>query len=108
MRISDWSSDVCSSDLSLPVLLQGGAVRVLKKFEIDPVMAALTAGQCSAFFGVPAIYQAISLHRDFARADLSSVRSWGCGGAPLPASLIEIFARRGIRVCNGKIGRAHV
>ncbi len=86
---------------TLPVLLHGGTIRVLKKFEIDPVMAALAAGQCSAFFGVPAIYQAISLHKDFARADLSLVRSWGCGGAPLPASLIELFARRGIRVCNG-------
>ena len=86
---------------TLPVLLQGGTVRVLKKFEIDPVMAALVAGQCSAFFGVPAIYQAISLHTDFATADLSRVRSWGCGGAPLPASLIEVFAKRSIRVCNG-------
>ena len=86
---------------TLPVLLHGGTVRVLRKFEIDPVMAALSAGKCSAFFGVPAIYQAISLHKDFANADLSRVRSWGCGGAPLPASLIELFATRGVVVCNG-------
>ena len=86
---------------TLPVLLQGGTIRVLKKFDIDPVMAALSTGQCRAFFGVPAIYQAISLHKDFANADLSRVRSWGCGGAPLPASLIELFATRGIVVCNG-------
>lgn len=86
---------------TLPVLLHGGTIRVLKKFEIDPVMMALATGQCSAFFGVPAIYQAISLHQDFAGSDLSGVRSWGCGGAPLPASLIELFSRRGITVCNG-------
>lgn len=86
---------------TLPVLMWGGCIRVLKKFEIDPVMAALQTGDCTAFFGVPAIYQAISLHKDFATADFSKVRSWGCGGAPLPASLIELFAKRDVLVCNG-------
>lgn len=86
---------------TLPVLMWGGCIRVLKKFEIDPVMAALQTGDCTAFFGVPAIYQAISLHQDFATADFSKVRSWGCGGAPLPASLIELFAKCDVLVCNG-------
>ncbi|WP_298728186.1 long-chain fatty acid--CoA ligase [uncultured Ferrovibrio sp.] len=86
---------------TLPVLIHGGTVRILKKFEIDPVMAALQNGDCTAFFGVPAIYQAISLHPDFATADFSKVRSWGCGGAPLPATLISQFAARGVKVCNG-------
>lgn len=86
---------------TLPVLMWGGCVRVLKKFEIDPVMAALQTGDCNAFFGVPAIYQAISLHKDFPDTDFSKVRSWGCGGAPLPATLIELFAKRGVLVCNG-------
>lgn len=86
---------------TLPVLMHGGCVRVLRKFEVDPVMAALSNGDCTAFFGVPAIYQAISLHPDFAAADFSRVRSWGCGGAPLPATLIRLFAEHGIRVCNG-------
>lgn len=86
---------------TLPVLMWGGCVRVLKKFDIDPVMTALKSGDCTAFFGVPAIYQAISLHGDFGKADFSRVRSWGCGGAPLPATLIDLFARRGVLVCNG-------
>lgn len=86
---------------TLPVLMHGGSVLVLRKFDIDPVMAALQSGACTAFFGVPAIYQALSLHRDFAIADFSRVRSWGCGGAPLPAPLITLFAGRGVRVCNG-------
>ncbi len=86
---------------TLPVLMWGGCIRLLKKFEIEPVMAVLQNGDCTAFFGVPAIYQAISLHTNFAQADLSKVRSWGCGGAPLPATLIELFAQRGVLVCNG-------
>lgn len=86
---------------TLPVLMHGGSIRIFRKFEIDPVMRAIRSGQCTAFFGVPAIYQAISLHRDFAGTDFSGVRSWGCGGAPLPLTLIELFARRGVKVCNG-------
>lgn len=86
---------------TLPVLMHGGCVRILRKFEVDPVMAEIRAGRCTAFFGVPAIYQAISLHRDFAGTDFSKVRSWGCGGAPLPASQITLFAGRGVKVCNG-------
>src|SRR3546814_6168091 len=64
-------------------------------------MAEIRAGRCTAFFGVPAIYQAISLHGDFTTTDFSKVRSWGCGGAPLPATLIRLFAGRGVKVCNG-------
>jgi fatty-acyl-CoA synthase len=86
---------------TLPVLIFGGSVRVLKKFEIDPVMAALQNGDCTAFLGVPAIYQAIGLHKNFATADFSKVRSWSCGGAPLPNTLIELFAKRDVLVCNG-------
>jgi len=29
------------------------------------------------------------------------VRAWGCGGAPLPDALVERFAAKGVRVCNG-------
>ena len=52
-------------------------------------------------FGVPAIYQAISLSPRFADADLTCVRHWGCGGAPLPESLIRAFLAKGVAVCNG-------
>ena len=50
---------------------------------------------------MPAIYQALSLSPRFATTDLTQVRHWGCGGAPLPESLIRAFLARGVRVCNG-------
>ncbi|MGG2362608.1 AMP-binding protein, partial [Salmonella enterica] len=70
-------------------------------FDPDPVMALLESGKLSVFFGVPAIYQALSLHPAFERADLGRVRAWGCGGAPLSEALIRAFLARGVRVCNG-------
>ncbi|MBN9528005.1 MAG: long-chain fatty acid--CoA ligase [Alphaproteobacteria bacterium] len=86
---------------TLPVFLAGGTSHILAKFDPDPVMALLESGRLSVFFGVPAIYQALSLHPAFERADLGRVRSWGCGGAPLPEALIRAFLARGVRVCNG-------
>jgi len=52
-------------------------------------------------FAVPAVYQQLSEHAAFERADLSKVRAWGCGGAPLADVLAERFAAKGVRVCNG-------
>ncbi len=86
---------------TLPVYLAGGTSHFLTKFDPDPVMDLLESGRLSVFFGVPAIYQALSLHPAFERADLGRVRSWGCGGAPLPEALIRAFLARGVRVCNG-------
>ncbi len=50
---------------------------------------------------MPAIYQALSLSSRFAAPDLARVRHWGCGGAPLPESLIRAFLAKGVPVCNG-------
>jgi fatty-acyl-CoA synthase len=86
---------------TLPALLCGAQVLMLPGFEADPVMQLLAEGRITAFFGVPAVYQALSLHPQFATADLSCVRHWGCGGAPLPDTLVETFAARGALVANG-------
>lgn len=86
---------------TMPALLAGAEVLLLPGFEAELVMPLLVEGRITAFFAVPAVYQALSLHPDFPAADLSRVRHWGCGGAPLPDTLVEAFAARGARVANG-------
>ncbi|HEY7610206.1 MAG TPA: long-chain fatty acid--CoA ligase [Alphaproteobacteria bacterium] len=86
---------------TLPMLIAGGTSHILRKFEVGQVIDALIVGKCTKFFGVPAIYQALALHPQFETLDFSRVRHWACGGAPLPLALIQRFAARGIRVCNG-------
>jgi fatty-acyl-CoA synthase len=76
---------------TLPLFLAGGTSTVLSKFEVDPLLDLIAAGRVTILFGVPAIYQAISLSPRFAGADLTHVRHWGCGGAPLSESLIRAF-----------------
>ena len=86
---------------TLPLFLAGGTSTVLSKFEVGALLDLIAEGSVSILFGVPAIYQALSLHPRFAEADLTRVRHWGCGGAPLPESLIRAFLAKGVRVCNG-------
>ena len=86
---------------TLPVFIAGGTSSILSKFEIDPLLDLIAQGRVSVFFGVPAIYQALSLSPRFADADLARVRHWGCGGAPLPESLFRAFLAKGVVVCAG-------
>jgi len=86
---------------TVPFLFAGGEVKIMPGFDVERTMELLISGSLDAFFGVPAVYQELSLHPRFSEADLSNVRSWGCGGAPLPDILVETFAPRGALVCNG-------
>ncbi len=85
---------------TLPIFLFGGVSTVLPKFEIDDVFGLLRSGSVTQFFGVPAIYQALSLHDGVDTVDWSRLRC-GCGGAPLPETQIRFFAERGLHICNG-------
>lgn len=85
--------------VTLPTLIAGGTVIVTPGF--DEARALELMPRLDVFFGVPAVYQQLALHPAFERADLSRVRSWGCGGAPLSDVLVERFAAKGVRVCNG-------
>lgn len=85
--------------LAMPVLMAGGTVHVLPGFDADRVIDLMP--RLDLFFAVPAVYQQLAAHARFNEADFSHVRAWGCGGAPLPDVLVERFAAKGARVCNG-------
>ena len=85
---------------TLPAFLAGAETILLPKFEEDDAVALLAQGKISQFFGVPAIYQALSLNEGADAIDWSDIKC-GCGGAPLPEPLIRHFADRGAKVLNG-------
>jgi len=85
--------------VTIPTLISGGTVIVLPGFDESRALSLMP--RLDIFFGVPAVYQQLSLHPDFERADLARVRSWGCGGAPLADVLVELYAAKGVKVCNG-------
>ncbi len=87
--------------VTLPMLISGGRVLMLSGFDVDRTFEVLAAGKVDVFFAVPAVYQALSQHPAFDSLQLESVRSWGCGGAPLPEKLVTTYAERGALICNG-------
>ena len=86
---------------TLPLFIAGGSSTILAKFASAPLLELIAAGRVSMLFAVPTIYQDLSADPSFGNADLSRVRHWGCGGAPLPEHLLDLFLAKGVRICNG-------
>lgn len=87
--------------VTLPTLMEGGKVLVAPDFDPQGIIALFRDGALDTFFAVPAVYQQLSLQPGFDSLDLSRVRSWGCGGAPMPDELLRRYLGQGARVCNG-------
>ncbi|MFE3451957.1 AMP-binding protein [Nonomuraea sp. NPDC059194] len=85
---------------TLPTLLAGGTAVIQHEFDPGQVLELL-ATRATAFFGVPTMYQLLRDHPAFAATDLSRMRSWACGGSPMPVPLLTELASRGIRVRQG-------
>ena len=88
---------------SNPVLHAGGTVVVMRTF--DPGQALRVIGdpaqRITHFFGVPAPYQFMAQHPDFATTDLSRLRSAGVGGAPCALAILRAWAERGVLLMQG-------
>ncbi len=86
-----------------PTFHLGGTTIVARQYDPGLTLATLSDPQLGVthFFGVPSIYLFLSQHPDFDRTDLSRIQSWGCGGAPMPVTLLNQYAARGIVVQLG-------
>lgn len=83
-----------------PLIQCGGTVVIMKQFDAEKTLDLLEQ-EVTVMFGVPAIYLFLSQQPRFARADFSRVRSWACGGAPIPQSLLEQYLAKGVTICFG-------
>jgi fatty-acyl-CoA synthase len=86
-----------------PLFHLGGTVLVARSFDAELTLQTLSDSKLGVthFFGVPSIYLFLSQHEAFDHTDLSGVKSWGCGGAPMPTALLERYAQRRIIVQLG-------
>ena len=85
----------------IPALTKGAAVVVEQMFEPGMVLELIEKHRITLMFGVPAMFLFMSQHPDFATRDLSSLRLLVVGGAPVPESLIKVYAARGIPFLQG-------
>jgi fatty-acyl-CoA synthase len=86
---------------TLPVLMAGGLIHILPGFDAGATLKLIDEGRLDVMLCVPAVYRELTLHPAFETTDLTRLRHWSCGGAPMPDVLIEQFAARGAVVCNG-------
>ncbi|MEV5302122.1 AMP-binding protein [Amycolatopsis methanolica] len=85
----------------LPSLLKGGTLILHSAFDPGAVLSALEEERVTLVFGVPTMYQAIAAHPRWHSADLSSLRTLLCGGAPVPADLAGRYLDRGLAFVRG-------
>ena len=73
----------------LMTLAAGNELVLHLRFDAEQVLDDIAAKGVSSFSGVPTMFSALLDHARFRDTDLSSIASWGSGGAPLPAELRE-------------------
>lgn len=86
-----------------PVLHAGGCVVLMREFEPGGALAALgdTDLGVTHFFAVPAPYQFMMQHPDFASTDLSRLEVAGVGGAPCAEPILKGWIGRGVPLVQG-------
>jgi fatty-acyl-CoA synthase len=85
----------------LPTVLKGGTLVLDSAFDPGRTLELIRRHRVTYLFGVPVMYQAVAAAPGWAEADLSSVRSMICGGAPVPESLIATYTERGLTFLQG-------
>jgi acyl-CoA synthetase (AMP-forming)/AMP-acid ligase II len=85
----------------LPTLLKGGRVLLEPAFDPRRTLDLVARHRVTLMFGVPAMFNAIADEPGFATADLSSVRTLMCGGAPVPEATIRRYLDRGLAFVQG-------
>lgn len=82
--------------LATPLLHAGGRVIWAESFEAGEYLQCASEHGATVLFMVPAMFQMLAEHADFAAADLGKVRFAIAGGAPCPPAVRESFAKRGV------------
>ncbi len=87
---------------TLPQIILGGTTILTRSFDPAQVLSLIQHERVTVFAGVPTMYQMLTQAPAWAEADLSSLRFCTSGGAPLPVSLVDQYAReKGIRFKQG-------
>lgn len=89
--------------LTTATLLMGGHVVLASGFVAGEALDVIERYGVTVTFGVPAMMLFMSEHERFDAADLSSLRLYVAGGAPVPEPMLHRYAARGVPVsqCYG-------
>jgi fatty-acyl-CoA synthase len=85
----------------IPIFCAGGTMVLHQSFDVHEVWRTIERERCTVVLGVPTIWKMLMEAPEFATADLSHVRWFISGGAPLPHFIIDAYQRRGVAFKQG-------
>jgi len=85
----------------IPIFCTGGTIVLHKSFDAAEVWRVLEQERCTVVLGVPTIWKLLMDAPQFATTDLSHVRWFISGGAPLPQYIIDAYQKRGVAFKQG-------
>ena len=85
----------------LPVLFKGGTVVVPEAGDPDEILDLIERWHVTVGFGNPDLLEALTRSPRWNAADLSAIRMFITGGAPVPEHLIRAYVQRGVTVPPG-------
>jgi fatty-acyl-CoA synthase len=85
----------------IPIFCAGGTIVLHKGFDVARVWRTIEQERCTVVLGVPTIWKLLMDAPEFASADLSHVRWFISGGAPLPRYIIDAYQNRGVAFKQG-------
>src|SRR6201988_18755 len=86
----------------LSAIRRGHLISLHQRFDVEAVMRDIEVKRATVFPGVTTMWIAIAALPDLDKRDLSSLRSAGSGGAPLPVEVAKVFERRvGMKLRSG-------
>jgi len=85
----------------LPIFAVGGTIVLHRGFDPAEIWQAIERERCTVALGVPTTWKLLMDAPGFVNADLSHVRWFISGGAPLPHYIIAAYQARGIAFKQG-------
>jgi fatty-acyl-CoA synthase len=79
-----------------PIFTIGGTIVLHRDFDVAEIWRTIETERCTVVLGVPTIWKMLMDAPEFGTVDLSHVRAFYSGGAPLPHYIIEAFQERGV------------
>lgn len=89
------------NQVAMPSILTGGTMVFMPRFDPGEALRLIEQHGVTVMFGVTSMFNALSQHPDWERADLSSMRRALCGGAPVPLTTITTWHDRGVPFLQG-------
>jgi fatty-acyl-CoA synthase len=85
----------------IPIFTVGGTIVLHKAFDASAIWRTIERERCTVVLGVPTTWKLLMEAPEFATADLSHVRWFISGGAPLPHFIIDAYRKRGVDMKQG-------